>query len=106
MILLIALMIPLTGCLVETFSGLSAGAELYRTYVDYKKSEKATGIVAPTLVSYSKELQEKAGKELKLLPQPCSRSTIRLPCSALSRMIMDYQHMRDQVRVLDASSPE
>jgi hypothetical protein len=94
------LTIPLTGCLVETFSGISAGAEVYRAYKESK--EKDVVVTAPPVVEYSESLQTKAAAELKALPPPCSRYQLRDPCSALSRLVMDYQLMRDQARALDA----
>ena len=100
-VLLTALTIPLTGCLVEAFSGISAGAEVYRTYLEHEKSEDPMAVVTPPVVEYPETLQRKAAEELKALPPPCSVSGAVEPCSALSRLILDYQLMRDQARALD-----
>jgi len=76
------IMMLTTACEMGTFSSLT--------------------IVAPTLYSYSDEFQQRAAEELSGLQEKCARDD-ETPdnCSALRRLLSDYKHNRDQVRVID-----
>ena len=83
------------------FSAVSGVASVGSAYFDYKTMEKTEPVVvSPDVVSYSEMVQAHAADELERLGQPCPRDAIIADCSALSRMILDYGRMRDQVRAV------
>ena len=48
---------------------------------------------------YSKELQAAAAAEMKAIPGPCPRDTVKvMDYSALKRQIIDYGDLRQRIR--------
>ena len=57
-------------------------------------------IVAPAVVPYSNNVQNKVAEEMDLMGPACPRDAVFGGCSGAKRFIMDYGHMRNQVRAL------
>ena len=94
----------LAGCVTPVFSAVSAGAGTASAWFDYKTS-KATEpiVVAPDIVDYTAVVQARAADELDRLGKPCPADIVIADCSAVSRFVMDYGRMRDQVRAARAT---
>lgn len=64
----------------------------------------ATGrseVPAPESPAYSQTFQTKAADELSRdSRRPCDRIAPVEPCSALARMVIDYGHLRSELRAL------
>jgi len=81
------------------FSAASAVAGSASAYYDYKTLKASEPIVvAPDLVEYNPEVQDRAAAELDRLGKPCPANVVKLDCSAVSRFVIDYGHMREQIR--------
>jgi len=92
-------MIPLTGCVTESFSALTAVGSLGGAYLNYLGAEKGEPvIVTPPLVDYADAVQGLAADELEQLGPPCARDVVIADCSALARMVTDYDVLRDKIR--------
>ena len=94
----------LAGCVTPVFSAVSAGAGTASAWFDYKTS-KATEpiVVAPDIVDYTAVVQARAADELDRLGKPCPADIVIADCSAVSRFVLDYGRMRDQVRAARAT---
>jgi len=96
---IVALPIPLTGCVTEIFSGVSAAGSIGSAYINYLAKEKGEAvIVTPDLEDYSKGMQALAADELDRLPPPCPRIEEAEGCSAIHRMVIDYGDLRRKIR--------
>ena len=58
-------------------------------------------IVTPDIVEYEDVVLKEAKREYDSLGPPCPRDAVFGGCSAINRMIKDYQFMRDQTRRLN-----
>ena len=93
------LLIPLTGCVTETFSALGAAGSLGTAYFGYLAKEKGEPVVVtPDIEEYSEGLQALAADELEGLAPPCGRSEIVKGCSVVHRMVIDYGDLRRRSR--------
>lgn len=89
----------LSACVTPVFSAVSATAGTASAYFDYKTSEAQEPIVvAPDVVEYKPAVQDRAANELDRLGKPCPADTVIADCSAVSRFVLDYGRMRDQIR--------
>lgn len=96
---IVTLILPLTGCVTEIFSGVSAAGSLGSAYLNYLSKEKGEPvIVTPDLEDYSKSMQALASKELKGLQSPCPRIEKTSDCSAIHRMVIDYGDLRRKIK--------
>ena len=83
------------------FSAVSATAGTVSAFYTYKTSKATVPIiVSPDLVEYADIVQARASKELDSLAPPCPANLLIADCSAVSRMILDYSRMREQVRAI------
>ena len=94
----------LSACVTPVFSAVSATAGTASAWFDYKTS-KATEpiVVAPDVVDYTAAVQARAADELDRLGKPGPADIVIANCSAVSRFVMDYGRMRDQVRAARAT---
>ena len=93
------LLIPLSGCVTEVFSGVSAAGSLGSAYFDYLAKEKAEPVVVtPDIEDYSEGVQALAADELDRLGPPCGRTDIVKDCSVIHRMVIDYGDLRRRIR--------
>ena len=89
----------LSACVTPAFSAASAVAGTASAWFDFKTSKASEPIViAPDLVEYKPAVQDRAANELDRLGKPCPADTVIADCSAVSRFVIDYGRMRDQVR--------
>ncbi len=90
----------LSSCVSTAFNAVSASAAATSAYFDFKTSEAAEPIiVAPDLVQYTPDVQDRAADELSNL-KPCSSDVVFANCSAVARMVIDYGRMREQIRTI------
>jgi len=57
--------------------------------------------VTPDLQDYSDKFMDLAAEQLESEPAPCDRLDPQTGCSALTRLVLDYQLMRDQTRAIN-----
>lgn len=62
-------------------------------------------LVSPSLERYSADFQERAARELDEAGAPCDRLEPTGECSALSRLVVDYLNLRDDVREIGGDAP-
>ena len=80
-------------------SVVGAGASVAGAFFDYKSAEKGEAVVVtPPLVEYSSTIRNQAAAELEFMRPPCARDIAVGDCSALSRMIIDYDALREKIR--------
>ncbi len=95
----VVLTIPLTGCVTEIFSGVSAAGAVGSAYINYLAKAKGDAVVVvPDLEDYSKSMQALASEELKGLQPPCPRIEEASDCSAIHRMVIDYGDLRRKIK--------
>ena len=93
------LTIPLTACVMETFSAVGAAGALGSAYFDWKSQEKIEPqIVTPDIEDYSDGVQALAADELDRVGPPCGRTDIVKGCSVVHRMVIDYGDLRRRIR--------
>ena len=65
---------------------VGAGASAVGAYWDYQGAKKGEPvIVTPPIKAYSKELQDAAAAEMRVIPDPCPRETVIVAnCSAVN----------------------
>jgi len=56
--------------------------------------------VAPAPVGYADAVQARAAEELAELPPPCPRDATSAGCSAVHRLVLDYERLRRRVRAI------
>ena len=94
----------IAGCVTPVFSPAPAVAGSASAYFNYKTSEAAEPIVfAPDLVDSTAAVQARAADELDRLGKLCPADIVIADCSAVSRFVLDYGRMRDQVRAARAT---
>jgi hypothetical protein len=55
----------------------------------------------PEMVHYGSEFQKRAREELRALPRVClPMDTVTKDCSAIKMMIVDYGHLRQQIKAI------
>lgn len=61
--------------------------------------------VAPPLIDYAPEFQNRAASELETLGPPCPRDVVFGECSAVHRLVKDYGLTRDRIRAIQPKEP-
>lgn len=62
-------------------------------------------MVLPPLERYSADFRERAAREMEEAGRPCDPLEPTGECSALSRLVIDYLNLRDDLRSLDDGAP-
>ena len=63
---------------------------------------QATSNVVPELFEYSDAFQERAAEEMAEDDRrPCDRIQPQGDCSAMKRLVIDYGHLREEIRAVE-----
>ncbi len=62
------------------------------------KSSDADVLILPRLQEYTAEFQYQAARELEFLPPTCPHDDVTPACSALARLVQDYDDLRLRIR--------
>jgi len=62
---------------------------------------KATSRVLPELPEYSDRFQQRAAEEMGETARPCDPIQPRGDCSATKRLVIDYGHLREEIRAVE-----